>query len=162
MFTLSIDPSSIHTHHPPTHRHTHHPPIHMYTHTSSTHTHTHHPPTHTHTHHPPMHTQTHTSPTHTHTRIHTPHSPTHTHSCPLSPAVSKASSGAMELAPVYSVYNVGEFLSEADQTGWKILGTCSSNPEDEDAKEDTNDVPMLDCSQYTVKEPTIIALGERV
>ncbi len=88
----------------------------------------------------------------------TPPPHTHTHSCPLSPAVSKASSGAMELLPVFAVQDMGEFLSEASHEGWKILGTCSSIHEDE--LDDNKEVPVIQCSQYMVKEPTIIALGE--
>lgn len=83
---------------------------------------------------------------------------TYIYSCPLSPAVSKASSGAMELTPVYSVNNIGEFLSEASDTGWKIFGTCSSTLNENSA----SNMPVLQCSQHIMKDPTIIALGEYV
>ncbi len=64
----------------------------------------------------------------------------------------------MELLPVFAVQDMGEFLSEASHEGWKILGTCSSTREDE--LDDSKEVPVIQCSQYMVKEPTIIALGE--
>ena len=41
-------------------------------------------------------------------------------SAPLSPAVSKASSGAMELMDVYSSSNLMRFLDRSKANGWKV------------------------------------------
>ncbi|XP_023228854.1 rRNA methyltransferase 1, mitochondrial-like isoform X1 [Centruroides sculpturatus] len=46
-------------------------------------------------------------------------------SCKLSPVVSKASSGALEVIPVYSINNLPEFLQEKKDSNWYIIGTAS-------------------------------------
>ncbi len=66
----------------------------------------------------------------------------------------------MELLPVFAVQDMGEFLSEASREGWKILGTCIAPLVKMNCMDDSKEVPVIQCSQYMVKEPTIIALGE--
>jgi 21S rRNA (GM2251-2'-O)-methyltransferase len=41
-------------------------------------------------------------------------------SAPLSPAVSKASAGAMELMQVYSTDNMMKFLDRSKECGWQV------------------------------------------
>lgn len=41
-------------------------------------------------------------------------------SAPLSPAVSKASAGAMELMKVYSTDNLMKFLDSSKNNGWQV------------------------------------------
>lgn len=43
-------------------------------------------------------------------------------SAPLSPAVSKASAGALELMPVYSCRMMQKTLQRAADEGWSVLG----------------------------------------
>ncbi|KAF6727192.1 rRNA methyltransferase 1, mitochondrial [Oryzias melastigma] len=45
------------------------------------------------------------------------------HSCPLSPVVSKASSGAMEVMGVYGCENLEEMLKLKLLQGWDVVGT---------------------------------------
>ena len=90
-------------------------------------------------------------------------------SCPLSPAVSKASAGAMELMPVYSVSHLENFLKAAKSSGWHILGTAAgSDPgQQEEGGEggDTrsvmkrNAMPSVDCHDYIKQGPTLLVLG---
>ena len=101
-------------------------------------------------------------------------------SCPLTPVVSKASSGAMETMPVYALSGCGleHFLSEARGNGWTVLGTVGSErlkerergerrrdsegqeEEEKEEKAKAKKPPVMDCRQYRVKGPTIIVLGK--
>ncbi|CAO3642271.1 unnamed protein product [Cunninghamella blakesleeana] len=47
----------------------------------------------------------------------------HKNSAPLSPAVSKVSSGAMELMDIYTTRNLVHFLNASKEQGWQIVGT---------------------------------------
>jgi 21S rRNA (GM2251-2'-O)-methyltransferase len=42
-------------------------------------------------------------------------------SAPLSPSVSKASSGAMEMMDVYSTQNLMKFLDKSQENGWQVV-----------------------------------------
>ena len=46
-------------------------------------------------------------------------------SAPLSPVVSKASSGALEMLPLHSCSNLMRTLQSAADAGWLILGALS-------------------------------------
>eukprot|EP00898_Chlorokybus_atmophyticus_P007998 jgi/Chlat1/819/Chrsp104S01277 len=70
----------------------------------------------------------------------------HRNSAPLSPAVSKASSGAMELMEVHSCHSMPRFLDQCQKDGWQVLGAAA----DDDA---------VDCAQFEVSGPTILVLG---
>ncbi len=85
-------------------------------------------------------------------------------SCPLSPAVSKASAGAMELMPVYTVGHLENFLKEARTNGWNILGTAGPEAEDPRDSESWHEkerkvIPQIDCNDYSKQGPTLLALG---
>lgn len=45
------------------------------------------------------------------------------HTCPINPTVSKVSAGAVELAPMFEVKNLGEFLNNSKLNGWKVVCT---------------------------------------
>jgi 21S rRNA (GM2251-2'-O)-methyltransferase len=47
-------------------------------------------------------------------------------SSPLSPVVSKASSGALELMAVHSSRNLPRTLAAAAAAGWQVLGALST------------------------------------
>ncbi|XP_059351135.1 rRNA methyltransferase 1, mitochondrial-like [Daphnia carinata] len=75
-------------------------------------------------------------------------------SCSLTPVVSKASSGVMELMPVYSVNNPSQFCQILKESKWDIVGTGSHNDE-------TNEKSLV-CSpvgSFFRKNPTLIILG---
>ena len=68
-------------------------------------------------------------------------------SAPLSPTVSKASAGAVEVTPIYSTNNLMNFLDKSSANGWQVVGTAlgpTSTPLREFAVND---------------KPTILVLG---
>lgn len=67
-------------------------------------------------------------------------------SAPLSPVVSKASSGAMEVMEIGSTSNMMRFLDRSRANGWQVVGTSLS---------DTS-IPLMDA---TFDKPTILVLG---
>lgn len=67
-------------------------------------------------------------------------------SAPLSPTVSKASSGAMEVIDVYSTVNLMKFLDNAKENGWQVVGTALSGS-------------SVRVEQMTLDKPTILVLG---
>ncbi|XP_066492291.1 rRNA methyltransferase 1, mitochondrial [Tiliqua scincoides] len=73
-------------------------------------------------------------------------------SCPLTPVVSKASSGAMEVLDVFSTDDLQSFLKEKARQGWEVLGTVGHmKPQD--------DIPVVRCSDFHWTRPTILLLG---
>lgn len=67
-------------------------------------------------------------------------------SAPLSPTVSKASSGAMELMDVFSTDNLMKFLDRSCEAGWQVVGTKL-------------DPTALDLVNLPLLKPTILVLG---
>ena len=67
-------------------------------------------------------------------------------SAPLSPAVSKVSSGAMESMEVNSVENMMKFLDKSIENGWQVVGASL-----DDEAVSVNDIPL--------DKPTIVVLG---
>ena len=71
-------------------------------------------------------------------------------SAPLSPAVSKVSSGAVEMMDIYSTSNLVKFLKESDGNGWEVIGAAG----------DAN--PSITLSQFrenAKSKPVILVLG---
>ncbi|KAM6110662.1 rRNA methyltransferase 1, mitochondrial [Pterocles gutturalis] len=73
-------------------------------------------------------------------------------SCPLTPTVSKASSGVMEVFDVYSTDDLRGFLKAKTAEGWEVVGTVS-NPED------VENVPVISCLEFQWNKPVIIVIG---
>ena len=67
-------------------------------------------------------------------------------SAPLSPAVSKASAGAMEVMEVASTDNMMRFLDRSAENGWNVVGTALSSD-------------AIALSQAPLDKPTIVVLG---
>lgn len=74
------------------------------------------------------------------------------HSCPLSPVVSKASSGAMEVLEVHGYERLEEMLRFKATQGWHVVGTVGV-----DVKESL--VPVCGCSDFRMSKPTLLLLG---
>lgn len=74
------------------------------------------------------------------------------HSCPLSPVVSKASSGVMEVMGVYGYENLEEMLKLKLTQGWQVVGTVGA-----DIKEPQ--VPVTKCSDFQMTKPTLLLMG---
>uniref|UniRef100_A0A8C5SB59 rRNA methyltransferase 1, mitochondrial n=1 Tax=Laticauda laticaudata TaxID=8630 RepID=A0A8C5SB59_LATLA len=73
-------------------------------------------------------------------------------SCSLTPVVSKASSGVMEVFDVFSTDDVQELLKTKSEEGWEILGTVGHGKIPED-------IPVASCSDFRWTEPTVLLLG---
>lgn len=74
------------------------------------------------------------------------------YSCPLSPVVSKASSGVLEVLGVYGYQDLGALLrSKADQ-GWHVVGTVASGAE-------AVRISATPCDNFQMTEPTLLVMG---
>ncbi|XP_074869921.1 rRNA methyltransferase 1, mitochondrial [Carettochelys insculpta] len=73
-------------------------------------------------------------------------------SCPLTPTVSKASAGAMEVLEVYSTNDLQRFLKVKTEEGWEVIGTVSKS----EVKEK---VPVISCLEFHWTKPTILVVG---
>ncbi|NXW55262.1 MRM1 methyltransferase, partial [Eurystomus gularis] len=73
-------------------------------------------------------------------------------SCPLTPTVSKASSGAVEVFDIYSTDDLQSFLKAKTAEGWEVVGTVSK-------PKDVENVPVISCSEFRWNKPIIIVIG---
>ena len=74
------------------------------------------------------------------------------HSCPLSPVVSKASSGAMEVLGVYGYENLEDMLKLKVAQGWQVVGTVG-------AEAGESHIPVIQCSDFQMTKPTLLLMG---
>ncbi|XP_030648845.1 rRNA methyltransferase 1, mitochondrial [Chanos chanos] len=73
-------------------------------------------------------------------------------SCPLTPVVSKASSGVMEIMGVYGQNSLEDMVKVKAQEGWHIVGTVGFEAEDSAA-------PTLPCHEFRMTKPTLLLMG---
>ncbi|CAG5903433.1 unnamed protein product [Menidia menidia] len=71
------------------------------------------------------------------------------HSCPLSPVVSKASSGAMEVLGVHGYEDLEGMLRLKLDQGWQVVGTVAGDAH----------VPVTRCSDFQLTGPTLLLMG---
>lgn len=76
-------------------------------------------------------------------------------SCPLTPVVSKASAGAMEVTTVYSTNDLAGFLQAKARQGWLVAGTVGCSP---DTPHQPN-IPITSCLEFLWDRPTLLVLG---
>ncbi|KAM5273446.1 rRNA methyltransferase 1, mitochondrial [Ctenodactylus gundi] len=77
-------------------------------------------------------------------------------SCPLTPVVSKASAGAMEVMDVFSTDDLAGFLQAKTGQGWLVAGTVScSAPE----MSQSSEIPVISCLEFLWDRPTLLVLG---
>ncbi|XP_072229182.1 rRNA methyltransferase 1, mitochondrial [Leuresthes tenuis] len=74
------------------------------------------------------------------------------HSCPLSPVVSKASSGTMEVLGVYGYENLEDMLKLKVAQGWQVVGTVG-------AEAGESYIPVIPCSDFQMTKPTLLLMG---
>nr|XP_054749014.1 uncharacterized protein LOC129254561 [Lytechinus pictus] len=71
--------------------------------------------------------------------------------CSLTPVVSKASSGVMEIMPVYAAPHIPSYLENEKQKGWSVVGasvgSCSSSNE------------SIPCNKYKQTGPILLVVG---
>ncbi|XP_019130549.2 rRNA methyltransferase 1, mitochondrial [Larimichthys crocea] len=73
-------------------------------------------------------------------------------SCPLSPVVSKASSGVMEVIGVYGYKNLEDMLRSKVEQGWQVVGTVGAEAEQ-------SNIPVTQCSDFQMTKPTLLLMG---
>lgn len=73
-------------------------------------------------------------------------------SCPLSPVVSKASSGVMEVMEVYGYESLEDLLRMKVAQGWQVVGSVGTEAE-------ATHVPILRCSDFQLTKPTLLLMG---
>ncbi|CAL1265323.1 unnamed protein product [Larinioides sclopetarius] len=75
-------------------------------------------------------------------------------SCKLSPTVSKASSGALEVMDIYQIEKLEHFLQVKKTQGWNIISTVAYC-------DDESGVPsqITDITDFKISKPTILILG---
>ena len=67
-------------------------------------------------------------------------------SCRLSPVVSKASAGALEMMRVQGVLSMPRFLKGASENGWRVIGTALSSD-------------ALNAKSVRLDRPTLVVMG---
>ncbi|XP_066518470.1 rRNA methyltransferase 1, mitochondrial [Hoplias malabaricus] len=72
-------------------------------------------------------------------------------SCPLTPVVSKASSGVMEIMEVYGYSNLTDFIKMKLDQGWQVIGTVGS--------EEVSEAAVVPCSDFRISKPTLLLMG---
>ncbi|KAK7165242.1 hypothetical protein R3I94_003570 [Phoxinus phoxinus] len=73
-------------------------------------------------------------------------------SCPLTPTVSKASAGVMEIMEVFGYGNLKDMIKVKAERGWQVVGTVGleeGNPES----------PVMPCSDFKISRPTLLLMG---
>lgn len=73
-------------------------------------------------------------------------------SCPLTPTVSKASAGVMEVMEVFGYSNLKDMIKVKAEQGWQVVGTVGleeGNPES----------PVMPCSDFKMSRPTLLLMG---
>ncbi|XP_070591393.1 rRNA methyltransferase 1, mitochondrial [Erythrolamprus reginae] len=73
-------------------------------------------------------------------------------SCSLTPVVSKASSGVMEVFDVFSTDDVQDLLKTKSEEGWEILGTVGHG-------KNAEEIPVVTCSNFRWTGPTVLLIG---
>lgn len=74
------------------------------------------------------------------------------YSCPLSPVVSKASSGVMEVVGVYGYEKLEDMLKLKAAQGWQVVGTVGAEAEE-------SRIPVSQCSDFQMTKPTLLLMG---
>ncbi|XP_046279180.1 rRNA methyltransferase 1, mitochondrial isoform X1 [Marmota monax] len=80
-------------------------------------------------------------------------------SCPLTPVVSKASAGAMEVMDVFSTDDLAGFLQAKARQGWLVAGTVGClGPE----VSQSSQTPIMSCLEFLWDQPTLLVLGRQL
>lgn len=73
-------------------------------------------------------------------------------SCSLSPVVSKASSGVMEVMGVYGYESLEDLLRMKVAQGWQVVGSVGSDAQ-------VMHIPIIRCSDFQLTKPTLLLMG---
>ncbi|XP_076363771.1 rRNA methyltransferase 1, mitochondrial-like isoform X2 [Tachypleus tridentatus] len=75
--------------------------------------------------------------------------------CRLSPVVSKASAGSLEVLDLYQVNSLPAFLEKMKQEGWNIVGTRGYSKNNNY----TENIPLVSVQDFILAKPTVIIIG---
>ncbi|XP_054617897.1 rRNA methyltransferase 1, mitochondrial [Dunckerocampus dactyliophorus] len=73
-------------------------------------------------------------------------------SCPLTPVVSKASAGVMEVMGVHGYEDLEDMVVDKVAQGWQVVGTVA-------AEARAAHVPITPCSHFLMNKPTLLLIG---
>ncbi|XP_056314376.1 rRNA methyltransferase 1, mitochondrial [Danio aesculapii] len=73
-------------------------------------------------------------------------------SCPLTPTVSKASAGVMEVMDVFGCSNLKHMIKVKVEEGWQVVGTVGF----EEGNSQSN---VMACSNFKISRPTLLLMG---
>lgn len=73
-------------------------------------------------------------------------------SCPLTPTVSKASAGVMEVMDVFGCSNLKRMIKVKVEEGWQVVGTVG-------LEEGSSQSNVLSCSDFKMSRPTLLLMG---
>lgn len=73
-------------------------------------------------------------------------------SCPLTPTVSKASAGVMEVMEVFGYSNLKDMIKVKAGQGWQVVGTVG-------LEEGNSEDPVVPCSDFKMSRPTLLLMG---
>ncbi|XP_022106069.1 rRNA methyltransferase 1, mitochondrial-like isoform X2 [Acanthaster planci] len=77
------------------------------------------------------------------------------HCCSLTPVVSKASSGVMEVMPVYATRSILTFIQKQKDNGWEIAGSTSASGNGH-FKHTMN---VCGAASFLLNKPTVLVIG---
>ncbi|XP_073696920.1 rRNA methyltransferase 1, mitochondrial [Garra rufa] len=73
-------------------------------------------------------------------------------SCPLTPTVSKASAGVMEVMEVFGYSNLKDMIKVKAEEGWHVVGTVG-------LEECSLESTVVPCSDFKISKPTLLLMG---
>ncbi|XP_043574414.1 rRNA methyltransferase 1, mitochondrial isoform X2 [Chiloscyllium plagiosum] len=73
-------------------------------------------------------------------------------SCSLTPTVSKASAGVLEVMTIYCTSSLPQVLTAKAAQGWQIVGTVGKSTE-------ATFAPVIPCAEFQWRQQTILVLG---
>ncbi|KAL1274477.1 hypothetical protein QQF64_027291 [Cirrhinus molitorella] len=73
-------------------------------------------------------------------------------SCPLTPTVSKASAGVMEVMEVFGYSNLKDMIKVKAEEGWQVVGTVG-------LEECSPESTVMPCSDFRMSRPTLLLMG---
>ncbi|XP_061562442.1 rRNA methyltransferase 1, mitochondrial [Phycodurus eques] len=73
-------------------------------------------------------------------------------SCPLTPVVSKASAGIMEVMNVYGYEDLADMVRVKAAHGWQVVGTVAAEVRE-------SGLPVTPCSDFRMTTPTLLLIG---
>ena len=81
-------------------------------------------------------------------------------SCVLSPVVSKASAGAMELFDIYQTNDLHKFVSEQKEKGKFVFGSVGKSGQNTDSENDAQTSKTVGLSETALTKDSLLLIGK--